>query len=87
VQTNAVHIFDPILVEISSFMFSKFSRYSRLQGVQGFKAYFFFKFEKLETWNCLHKTVTAVSHNFKGWCDLRANLHYGLKHFLPCSRS
>jgi hypothetical protein len=60
---------------------SKFSRYSRLQG------FTFEILEKLETWNCLHKTVSAVSHNSKRWCDLRANLHYGLKHFSPCARS
>ena len=34
--------------------------------------------EKLETWNCLHKTFRASTWDFKRWCDLRANLHYGL---------
>ena len=51
---------------------SKFSRYSRLQG------FTFEILEKLETWNCLHKTFRASTWDFKRWCDLRANLHYGL---------
>ena len=42
--------------------------------------------EKLETWNCLHKTFRASTGDFKRWCDLRANLHYGLNVSKFCAR-
>ena len=34
--------------------------------------------ENLEAWNCLHKTVALALFSCKRWCDMRANLHYGL---------
>ena len=59
---------------------SKFSRYSRLQG------FTFEILEKLETWNCLHKTFRASTWDFKRWCDMRANLYNGLNNSKFCAR-
>jgi len=46
----------------------------------------FENFENLEPWNCLHKTFRASTWEFKRWCDLRANLHYGLNFSKFCVR-
>jgi hypothetical protein len=63
-----------------------FDRNLKFQVFKVFKASPFEVLKKLETWICLHKTFRATTWDFKRWCDLRANLHYGLNNSNICAR-
>jgi len=44
------------------------------------------KFRKYRSLELFAQDVRAMTWHFKQWCDLRANLQYGLKHFVLWAR-